>query len=114
MNPKQIFSWLKSDVIFFIAINVVLIAIFKNRLSGLMYIDLFRLVVLALAVYRLGTIFQTTPIVRTIAPGIWLATILVYAYGFWPVPMFIIVLIFALSALERIISAIISVLKPRA
>ncbi len=38
--------------------------------------------------------------------GVWLAAAIVYSYLFWPEPTFLIVLILALSAIERIISSI--------
>lgn len=36
--------------------------------------------------------------------GVWVSAAFVYAYLFWPVPTFLIALILALSAIERIIS----------
>jgi hypothetical protein len=43
--------------------------------------------------------------------GVWLATALVYFYVFYPAPTFVVALFLALSAVERIISAILERLK---
>ena len=43
--------------------------------------------------------------------GVWLSTALVYLYLFWPAPTFLIALILALSAIERIISNILGWFK---
>lgn len=37
--------------------------------------------------------------------GVWLAAILVYAYIFWPSPTFVVAMLLALSAIERIMAA---------
>ncbi|MEJ0021871.1 MAG: DUF1360 domain-containing protein [Candidatus Doudnabacteria bacterium] len=38
--------------------------------------------------------------------GVWLAAAIVYAYIFWPTPTFVISMLLALSAIERIVSGI--------
>ena len=43
--------------------------------------------------------------------GVWLAATLVYAYAFWPIPAFVIAMLLALSAIERVVAAGIGWLK---
>jgi len=45
--------------------------------------------------------------------GVWLSAAMVYAYIFYPAPTFVVALFLALSAIERILSAILTRLKPK-
>jgi hypothetical protein len=44
--------------------------------------------------------------------GVWLSAAMVYSYVFYPAPTFVVALFLALSAIERILSAILTRLKP--
>lgn len=117
------------DMAIFITLNWLILHTFRPSFDILRFIPFWQFAILGLAVYRAANIvsneFITTPVrayfvddegypyekgFRGFAgsllycpscTGVWLATLTTYSYLFWPGPTSVIVLLLALSGMER-------------
>lgn len=64
MRDKKIFGWLSLDIIIFIAINALVISFYGDKIFGIFQVDLFRLLVLGLAAYRLANIISNEVVAK--------------------------------------------------
>jgi hypothetical protein len=129
MKYKSMFPWMILDMAVFVALNIFLIKHFSLNFEILQLISPFSFLVFGLAVYRAANIvsneFITTPIrayfvddegypreegFRGFAgsllycpacTGVWIAAILTYSYLIWSGPTSVIILLLALSGMER-------------
>jgi hypothetical protein len=148
LDLKKLSKWLTIDMIFFVALNIVLLYYLGDRIEFLIHIGIFKLLILGLAVYRGANILSNEVITKPLrAPfvdekevngkvvespkkkgfagafgllifcpsctGVWIAAILIYLYAFLPGVTFVIWLLLASSALERIFSALVEHLKKK-
>ena len=139
MQSDSRYPWFLLELGIFIAINAVLLAIIKPTDVFQLTFSPLQLIIFGLAVFRGANIVSSETIMRPFrAPfnkkveepksvglkgaigfllhcpscsGVWVAMILIYSYLLWPVPMWVIILILALSGVERIIFHLLSRIK---